>query len=125
MLIALFTAVVAPAPAQAAGTPSTSPKVIPEVTSEVNPPCRDGYACAHVLGDSVGNYRYIFRFYTYNTYNLNGWTNWGYAINRQTNGASMRLLNQSGGLILCVPPKNQPLVDWYPVWKIQLSPTPC
>jgi len=126
VLIALLTAVLAPASAQAAATPSTSPKVIPHLTTEVNPTCQDGYACAVIyVDDSAPRMRYVFRFYYYQTYELSNWNMSGWAVNRQTGTAKMRLLDQYGGLIDCVPPGHYASPHWGPVWKIQLTPNAC
>jgi len=127
VLVALLTAVLTPTAAQAAATPSTSPRVIPELTNQIVPACNPGYACAVVNRDGPNSgFRYVFRFYYYQTYNLSNFVNVGMAINRQYGDASMRLLGQNGNLIECIPGNDQdPAVDWNPVWKIQVSPTPC
>ncbi|SNT36134.1 hypothetical protein SAMN05421812_10515 [Asanoa hainanensis] len=127
VLIALLTAVLTPTAALAAPTPSTSPRVIPELTNQIVPQCPTGYACAVVYRDGPGiGFRYVFRFYHYGTYNLSNWITGGQAFNMQMDDASMRLLGQNGAEIECIPPNDpDPALDWNPVWKIQLSPTPC
>ncbi len=69
--------------------------------------------------------RYVFRFYYYQTYDLSNWNMSGWVVNSQTGTAKMRLLDQNGGLIVCLRPGSQTSLHWGPVWKIQLTPNAC
>jgi hypothetical protein len=132
VVMASLAVVTAPTPAQATVTraaaavvrPSTSPVVENFAYDGFVPVCPTGYACALVIVDGDREWRHYFQFYNYGYYNLSNWLDWGYAINRQTGGAAMRLYSGSTQ-IQCIPPGNQPLVNWYPVTRIRLTSSPC
>jgi hypothetical protein len=113
-----------PRAAALVSNPTTSPGVENFSYNGFSPVCPTGYACAIVFLDGASSWRQYFQFYNYGYYNLSGWRDWGYAINRQTGGAAMRLYN-GNTQVQCIAPGNQPLVDWYPITRIRLTASAC
>lgn len=124
VLAALTIIIVAPAPAHAAGPPTTSPSAAVRYfsTNFDDYSCASGYACVQI---PYGNGWYVFKFYYYGTYYLSDWYGSGFPFNHQTDGAAMRLLNSSGGQIQCIPPITAPEVNFDAVYRIQLTSSAC
>ncbi|MBN1170841.1 MAG: hypothetical protein JXA67_01590, partial [Micromonosporaceae bacterium] len=80
VLATLPAILMAPAPAQAAAAPTTSPTPASRYfTTNIEAiGCASGYVCAVVpYGDGV----YVFKFYTYGTYYLSNWYGTGFVTN--------------------------------------------
>lgn len=109
--------------AVAAPAPTTSPAAERRyfVTS-LNITCRSGRVCAVV---PYSNGWYVFDFYYYGRYYLSWWYGNGFAINNQTGGAAARLLDQSGGQVICVPAGSTGYGSWTPIWSIRLTESRC
>jgi hypothetical protein len=128
LLGALGTAVIAPAPAQAASAPTTSPAAASRVYhSTWGFTCESGYACASV---PYGSGWYVFKFYNYGTYSLSNWFGTDTAFNDQTGGAAMRLSNGSDVQVECIAGQTPEAhfdtdVNWTPIYKIRLTASTC
>jgi hypothetical protein len=110
---------------------TTSPSTSPSATHiysclpgcDTLPGCSSGYACAYLSGN---NRDWEFQFFNYGGYSLSNWFNTGPLVNHQTGGASVRTYDLSGRQIQCFAPRSASYgVNWNPVWRINLTSTPC
>lgn len=112
-------------PAQAAPAPTTSPAAAVRYWKPLGGSwlCETNYACASV---PYNGGEYIFKFYNYGSYYLSNWFGpYSPAINNQTGGAAMRLYNGSGVQVKCIPAPGLDYQSWDPIWRIDLTSTPC
>ncbi|MEU8795756.1 hypothetical protein [Streptomyces sp. NPDC048643] len=94
-------------------------------TVDGTPECAAGYACMRI---KAGNGWLDMWYYNYGVYKLQDWIGPGWLNQRQTGGATLRLLNASGGVIGCYESGVLGAVshpNWTPVYYIQLSPQGC
>jgi hypothetical protein len=85
--------------------------------------CQSGYVCALV---SWNDGWMVFKFYSYGTYRLSWWYDYGLLRNAQTGGAAVRLLGSSGGQVACLGPSaSWWSINWTPVWYIRLTSSGC
>ena len=111
-------------PASSSASPYVAPpSTSPSVTRGSVRTCPSAYACAQV---SWSGHEYQFNFLSYGSYYLSSWFGSGHITDSQTGGATVRTINQSGGLIHCYSNDNlwHP-VNWNSVWRIDLSASRC
>jgi hypothetical protein len=119
------TALVAPAVSAPTTSPAARTRTFTTGSTLTCPPTGQpdiGWGTAQVR---YGSGFYNFGFFTYGTYYLSHFVGTGIAINCQYDQAGMRLLDNFGGEIRCLYTGDSEVVDWGPVYRIQLTTRSC